>query len=154
MPLATSKPQIEILNETPIDQHYRNLPALVADLKLFPHTFAGIAIGTGLFAKFDGSAANTFFDGVVDIDLPTTFDAGTPAKGGQVRVSRPRRMTVPVPAGGVVDADLKKPVYAVSGSDYEVQLTVPGAGFIDPIGYIEEVLSANRVVIRPVFKNR
>ncbi|QEL18303.1 hypothetical protein [Limnoglobus roseus] len=153
MPLATAKPQSEILAHNPADTNYRKLDTLAAATKFYPLCFAGIDTSNGLAKKFDGSSATVWLDGVWDMDNVANLDAAD-AGVEQLRVSKPFGFRVAVAAGGVAATDVNKPVYAISGNDYQVSLTPPATGFTEAIGYVEDVISATDVLIKPRYKKQ
>lgn len=155
MAVTTVKPQNAIQPNEPCDMVHRLLDAVDAGTTFYPLAFAGLDVDTGYEKKFEGSDPTIWFDGVWDIDMPERFDVAVAAGVRSLRVSKPHKLKVKVEAGGVAVTDVLKPVYAIAANDYSVSLTPPAlTGYVDPIGYIEEVISATMVSIKPLYKTQ
>lgn len=151
MAFATSLPSNPVMGTTPITdtKRIRWLPALVAPLKIYPHTLAGVNTVTGRFAQLTG-ASTILFDGIVEQDFAQTYDIGAD-KTQSVRIDRPLSIRIAI-TDTCTDADLLKKVYIVPNSDSSVTKTVPGSGNVAAIGTIDYVHGPNDVTIKLIYQ--
>lgn len=147
MAFVTSLPDKPAMGTTPVldTKHHRWLPALVAPLKIYPHTLACVDTATGRFAQATG-ASTVLFDGIVEQDFAVTYDVAAD-KTQQVRIDRPLKIRIAI-TDNCTDADLLKKVYIVPNRDDAVTKTVPGSGNVTAIGTIDYVHSANDVTVK------
>lgn len=155
MAATTTKPQISQQPKEPRDTVYRKMDAITAGTTFYPLAFAGIDVDSGYVKKFLGDDPTIYLAGVFDIDNPLRYDVAASAGVELIRVSRPEKLKVVVNGGGVAVTDVLKPVYAVADNDYQVSLTPPAYDkYVEPVGYIDEVISATVVNIRMLYKTQ